>query len=201
MGTLSTLLLGRALWWAGSGEGEAVGTVPALLLPNPQRESSGLGPGMALHENKAPEPQPLSCRRSPCCLEVGLTLNTEVFSLQRTAAPALNVCQATRPGSMAPSPARGNLALRYLVVISPRLDVLPPASHSTEIVAVHQHNKNKQLHIGIKEQDLLCGAWALRMGSSSRQQPGVAVHTFTYTIFFPPTALLPYLNASMSFFN
>lgn len=70
MGTLRTLLSGRALWWAGSGGGEAVGTVPALLPPHPQREGLGLGRGMALHENEAPEPQPLSS----CCLKVGLTL-------------------------------------------------------------------------------------------------------------------------------
>lgn len=85
---------------------------------------------------------------------------------------------------MAPSPAKGNLALGRSVIISPGPGVLSPASHSTETVAVHQHDKNKQIHVGIKEQDLLCGAWALRMGSSSRQQPGVAVHTFTYTFFF-----------------
>lgn len=51
--------------WAGSGGGEAVGMVPALLLPYPQQEGSGLGLGMALHGNKDPEPQPLSCRCFP----------------------------------------------------------------------------------------------------------------------------------------
>lgn len=73
MGTLRTPLSGRVLWWAGSGGGEAVGTVPALLPPDPQREGSGLGLGMARHENEALEPQPLSCC-FPCCLKVGLTL-------------------------------------------------------------------------------------------------------------------------------
>lgn len=198
---LRMLLLGPVLWWAGSRGREAAGTVPALLPPNLQQEGSGLGLDVVLLENKAPEPQPLSCRCFSCCSEVGLT---EVFSLRDIIASALSVCWGTQPGLMAPSPARGRLELGYLVLTSLGLDVLPPPSHSTEIAAVHPRSKTKQIDVSVKEQGLLCGsAWALRVGRSGTQQPGyrVAVHTFTYTIFFPPTALLPYLNASMSFFN
>lgn len=181
---LRMLLLRPVLWWAGSRGREAVGTVPALLPPNLQQEGSGLGLDVALRENKAPQPQPLSCRCFSCCLEVDLT---EVFSLQDIVASALSVCWGTQPGLVAPSPARGCLELGYLVLTSLSLDVLPPPSHSTKIAAVHPHNENKRIDVRVKEQDLLCGsAWALRWAQQHPAAWRVAVHTFTCTVFFFP---------------
>lgn len=118
--------------------------------------------------------------------------NTEVFSLQDIAAPAKPV-GPTRPGSMAPSPARGNLAIGYLVMISP-VWMRPPASHSSEVVAVHQHNETEQIHMGTENR--ICAARGEQQQTAAW---GSCAYVYLY-YFFPPNSPITIFKCKYVFF-